>query len=100
MAIGTSQRPIPLRWGRRGRELTRRRYLTGQPTGELPRPARPIAEARSRAAMPPRGICVRVAQATQGAVVSEVTLEDRGRALEDQFFEKENQAKLVAMKHK
>jgi hypothetical protein len=32
--------------------------------------------------------------------VSEVTLEERGRALEDQFYEKENQEKLAAMKHK
>jgi hypothetical protein len=32
--------------------------------------------------------------------VSEVTLEDRGRALENQFYEKENQEKLTAMKHK
>ena len=32
--------------------------------------------------------------------MSEVTLEERGRALEDQFFEKENQEKLSAMKHK
>jgi hypothetical protein len=32
--------------------------------------------------------------------VSEVTLEDRGRALENQFYEKENQEKLAAMKHK
>jgi hypothetical protein len=33
-------------------------------------------------------------------VVSEVTLEERGRALENQFYEKENQEKLAAMKHK
>jgi hypothetical protein len=33
-------------------------------------------------------------------VVSEVTLEERGRALENQFYEKENQAKLAAMKSK
>jgi hypothetical protein len=32
--------------------------------------------------------------------VSEVTLEERGRALENQFYEKENQEKLAAMKHK
>jgi hypothetical protein len=32
--------------------------------------------------------------------VSEVTLEDRGRALENQFYEKENQQKLAAMKEK
>jgi hypothetical protein len=32
--------------------------------------------------------------------VSEVTLEDRGRALENQFYEKENQDKLSAMKQK
>jgi len=32
--------------------------------------------------------------------VSEVTLEERGRALEDQFYEKENQEKLAAMKEK
>jgi len=32
--------------------------------------------------------------------VSEVTLEDRGRALENQFYEKENAEKLSAMKHK
>jgi hypothetical protein len=32
--------------------------------------------------------------------VSEVTLEERGRALENQFYEKENQAKLAAMKAK
>jgi hypothetical protein len=32
--------------------------------------------------------------------VSEVTLEERGRALENQFYEKENQAKLAAMKSK
>ncbi len=30
--------------------------------------------------------------------MSEVTLEDRGRALENQFYEKENKAKLAAMK--
>ena len=33
-------------------------------------------------------------------IVSEVTLEERGRALENQFFEKENKEKLAAMKHK
>jgi hypothetical protein len=32
--------------------------------------------------------------------VSEVTLEDRERALENQFFDKENKEKLAAMKHK
>jgi hypothetical protein len=32
--------------------------------------------------------------------VSEVTLEERGRALENQFYEKENQEKLAAMKRK
>lgn len=32
--------------------------------------------------------------------VAEVTLEERGRALEDQFFEKENAQKLAAMKEK
>jgi hypothetical protein len=32
--------------------------------------------------------------------VAEVTLEERGKALEDQFFEKENQQKLTAMKEK
>ncbi len=32
--------------------------------------------------------------------VAEVTLEERGRALEDQFFEKENTEKLAAMKAK
>jgi len=32
--------------------------------------------------------------------VSEVTLEERGRALENQFYEKENQEKLAAMKQK
>jgi hypothetical protein len=32
--------------------------------------------------------------------VSEVTLQDRERALENQFYEKENQDKLAAMKHK
>ena len=32
--------------------------------------------------------------------MSEVTLEERGRALENQFYEKENQEKLAAMKHK
>jgi tellurite resistance protein len=32
--------------------------------------------------------------------VSEVTLEERGRALENQFYEKENQEKLTAMKQK
>jgi len=32
--------------------------------------------------------------------VSEVTLEERGRALENQFYEKENQEKLAAMKAK
>ena len=32
--------------------------------------------------------------------MSEVTLEERGRALEDQFYEKENQEKLAAMKEK
>jgi hypothetical protein len=32
--------------------------------------------------------------------VSEVTLEERGRALEDQFYEKENREKLAAMKQK
>jgi hypothetical protein len=33
-------------------------------------------------------------------IVSELTLEERGRALEDQFYEKENREKLAAMKHK
>lgn len=32
--------------------------------------------------------------------MSEVTLEDRGNALENQFYEKENQAKLAALKAK
>ncbi len=32
--------------------------------------------------------------------MSQVTLEERGRALEDQFYEKENQQKLAAMKDK
>jgi len=32
--------------------------------------------------------------------VSETTLEDRGRALENQFFDKDNQQKLAAMKQK
>jgi hypothetical protein len=32
--------------------------------------------------------------------VSDVTLEERGRALENQFYEKENQEKLTAMKDK
>ena len=32
--------------------------------------------------------------------MSEVTLEERGRALENQFYEKENQQKLAAMKQK
>jgi len=32
--------------------------------------------------------------------VSDVTLEERGRALENQFYEKENQEKLTTMKHK
>src|SRR5690242_9726347 len=32
--------------------------------------------------------------------MSEVTLEERGRALENQFYEKENQQKLAAMKDK
>jgi hypothetical protein len=32
--------------------------------------------------------------------VAEVTLEERGKALEDQFFEKENQQKLAALKDK
>ena len=32
--------------------------------------------------------------------MAEVTLEERGRALEDQFFEKENQQKLAAMKQR
>jgi len=32
--------------------------------------------------------------------MSEVTLEERGRALENQFYENENQAKLAAMKEK
>ena len=32
--------------------------------------------------------------------MSDVTLEERGRALENQFYEKENQEKLSAMKHK
>ena len=32
--------------------------------------------------------------------MSEVTLEERGRALENQFYEKENQEKLAAMKEK
>jgi len=38
--------------------------------------------------------------ANEGAAVTRVTLEERGRALEDQFYEKENQQKLVAMKDK
>jgi hypothetical protein len=33
-------------------------------------------------------------------VVSEVTLEERGRALENQFYEKQDQEKLAAMKQK
>ena len=32
--------------------------------------------------------------------MSEVTLEERGRALENQFYEKENKEKLAAMKSK
>src|ERR1041385_9360673 len=39
-------------------------------------------------------------ETVQGAAVSEVTLEERGRALENQFYEKENQEKLAAMKEK
>ncbi|HEY0195853.1 MAG TPA: hypothetical protein VGC42_32285 [Kofleriaceae bacterium] len=31
---------------------------------------------------------------------TQMTLEERGRALEDQFFEKENQEKIAALKHK
>lgn len=34
------------------------------------------------------------------ALVSEVTLEERGRALENQFYEKDNNEKLAAMKDK
>jgi len=37
---------------------------------------------------------------TKEPVVSEVTLEERGRALENQFYEKENKEKLAAMKAK
>jgi hypothetical protein len=36
----------------------------------------------------------------EGDAVADVTLEERGRALEDQFFEKENAQKLAAMKDK
>lgn len=32
--------------------------------------------------------------------MSDVTLEERGKALENQFYDKENHAKLAAMKHK
>lgn len=32
--------------------------------------------------------------------MSTVSLEERGRALEDQFFDKENQEKIAALKHK
>ena len=32
--------------------------------------------------------------------MSEVTLEERGRALENQFYDKENKEKLAALKHK
>jgi hypothetical protein len=42
-----------------------------------------------------------VRSSTKERVVStEVTLEERGRALEDQFYEKENAEKLAAMKSK
>jgi hypothetical protein len=42
----------------------------------------------------------RPAGTVKEAAVSEVTLEDRGRALENQFYEKENAQKLAAMKEK
>jgi hypothetical protein len=41
-----------------------------------------------------------VAAPSKEPVVSEVTLEERGRALENQFYEKENAEKLAAMKGK
>jgi hypothetical protein len=48
---------------------------------------------------PTRDFCI-VADSNQGDAVAEVTLEERGRALEDQFFEKESKQKLAAMKEK
>src|SRR5690349_10262786 len=104
MAIGTSQRPSPLRWGRRRRrELTRPRYLRAQPAGDSG-----VLRVASRGTLriAPRvstgaEICVRVRWTiAKEPIVSEVTLEERGRALENQFYEKENQEKLAAMKTK
>jgi hypothetical protein len=41
-----------------------------------------------------------VRSSTKEPVVSDVTLEERGKALENQFYEKENKEKLAAMKSK
>ncbi len=41
-----------------------------------------------------------VPSSTKETAVAEVTLEERGKALEDQFFEKENAQKLAALKDK
>jgi hypothetical protein len=42
----------------------------------------------------------KVAASNKETAVSEVTLEERGRALENQFYDKENKEKLAAMKTK
>jgi hypothetical protein len=119
IAIGTSQRPNPLRCGRRrGRELTRRRYLTARIGGAAradrwPRPGagrvggaqhqrQDTAPVKSRTPDQPALKYALGSRSPQRRrpIVSEVTLEERGRALENQFYEKENQEKLTAMKHK
>src|SRR5688572_13841673 len=70
IAIGTSHRRTPERWARR----------LGRPRG-----------------VTLRTIFDKVPALNKEPIVS-VTLEDRAKALEDQFFEKENQKKLEAMR--
>jgi hypothetical protein len=45
-------------------------------------------------------ICVSLQRPAKEPIVSETSLEERGRALENQFYEKENREKLAAMKAK
>src|SRR5262245_48046587 len=95
IAIGISHRPSVPRWGRR----RRRRGFT-PPT--LPQAVVGAGRARSLSAPSPRATEFRylARRPTQEHAVADNTLEDRGRALENQFFDQENKAKIAAMKEK
>src|SRR5687768_6744800 len=77
MAIGTSHRRMPARCRlRRTSDPTRTRYI------------------RAPAVIPPRPDLL------IGSLPMAESLEERGRALENQFYEKENKEKLSALKGK